>query len=109
MSAFDVNATDRRQSSVVDAVSLPDERVLDVVDLVATDRLNVTGERRLATRVERHQPELCYVSRHASASFNRCDTICRNLTRYSTQAGLRLHGKGSLKAEPNTIYLLWPG
>jgi len=91
MSLFDVNATNCRQMSLVDAVSLPDQRVLNVVDLVASYRLHVTRERSLATGKQRRQPELSHVSRHTSVSFSMRRTKWRKLqnTRHAL-AGLTL-------------------
>ena len=70
MSLIDVNATSCRQSSFVDAVALPDQQVLDVVDLVPSYWLYVAREHRLATGKQRRQPELRHVSRQTSVSFS---------------------------------------
>jgi len=70
MSLSVVDASYGRQTALVDAAAAPDRRVLDVVDLVARHRAHVARERRRATGKHRRQPELGYVSRHTSVSFN---------------------------------------
>jgi len=67
MPLFWIDTANCRKSSAVDAASLSQNRVLDIVDLVARHRLHVARERRLATGKHRRQPELGYVSRHTSA------------------------------------------
>lgn len=63
---FVIDATGGRQSSLVDAVALPDQRVVNVVDLVANHRSHVARKRRLATGKQRRQSQLGDVPRHAS-------------------------------------------
>jgi len=79
MSLVEVDMTNCSESSLVDARSLPVDRVRDVVNLVPSHRLHVARELRLATGKQRSQPELRHVSRHASVRFNTCLATWRKL------------------------------